>query len=198
MNRTLSLTITLCFALAAPLTNAQEHPAAAAPKDDPMASCPMHAQHMAAAQKESVPADGSAEHGADVDHRHDTFGMPHTESTHSFRLFADGGAIELRANQADDEETIAAIRGHLKQIAKQFASTDFSAPAFVHGYSPAGIADMTRLRAEFSYRYEQVPSGARIRITTKNVEALAAVHAFLRFQVTEHRTANTGTVEEDK
>jgi len=34
--------------------------------------------------------------------------------------------------------------------------------------------------------------------TTKSAEALAAVHAFLRFQVIEHRTANTGNVEEDR
>src|SRR5262245_57659797 len=168
---TLVLGTTLCIALLAA-------------KDDPMAACPMH-------------ADGSAKHGAEVDGRHDTFGMPHTASTHSFRLFADGGAIELRANNAADQKTITAIRAHLQHVAEQFVGTDFSTPAFVHGYPPDGVAAMTRLHTDISYRYESLPAGGRIRITTKGPEALAAVHDFLRFQVKEHRTANSGTVEED-
>jgi hypothetical protein len=180
----------LCVALVAPKRLAAQ--------DDPMASCPMHAQHTAAAQGDHVHADGSAEHGKDVDARHDTFGMAHAASTHSFRLFADGGAIELRANDAGDEATIAVIRTHLQQVAQQFVSADFSTPAFVHGYRPDGVAAMTRLRADIAYHYESLPAGGRIRITTKSPEALAAVHDFLRFQVTEHRTANSGKVEEDK
>ena len=160
--------------------------------DDPKASCPMHAQHMAAAK-----ADGSAEHGRHVDGRHDTFGMSHTKSTHSFRLFADGGAIELRATDGKDDATIAAIREHLPEITKQFEKGDFSTPAFVHGYPPDGVAQLEQLRGEITYRYQKRDGGGRIRITTKNAAALAAVHAFLRFQVIEHRTADSGTVEED-
>lgn len=169
----------------------------AAAADDPQASCPMHAQHMAAAKGESVQADGSAEHGRHVDGRHDTFGMSHTKSAHSFRLFADGGAIELRAKDPADEGTVAAIRTHLQDIAPQFAKGDFSTPRFVHGYPPDGVAQLERLRNDITYRYEQLDGGGRIRITTRSAEALAAIHAFLRFQVTEHRTANTGKVEAD-
>ncbi|HYC91410.1 MAG TPA: hypothetical protein VEO54_19470 [Thermoanaerobaculia bacterium] len=160
--------------------------------NDPMASCPMHAQHMAAAR-----ADGSAEHGRHVDSRHDTLGMSHTKSTHSFRLFADGGAIELRATDKADEATVAAIRKHLREIAAQFEKGDFSTPAFVHGSRPDGVAQLERLGKEIAYRHERVDGGGRIRITTRNAEALAAVHAFLRFQVIEHRTGNSGSVEKD-
>jgi hypothetical protein len=159
--------------------------------NDPMASCPMHAQHMAAK------ADGSAEHGRHVDSRHDTFGMSHTKSAHSFRLFADGGAIELRASDQADEATVAAIRKHLQEIAAEFEKGDFSTPAFVHGYTPDGVAQLERLRKDITYRDQRVDGGGRIRITTRSAEALAAVHAFLRFQVIEHRTANSGSVEED-
>ena len=166
--------------------------------NDPMASCPMHAQHMAAAKPAPVRADGSAEHGRHVDGRHDTFGMSHTRSTHSFRLFADGGAIELRAKDKADEATVAAIRAHLQEIDEEFDKGDFSTPAFVHGYTPDGVAQLERLRKDIAYRYQRVDDGGRIRITTRNAEALAAVHAFLRFQVIEHRTANSGKVEEDR
>ena len=170
---------------------------AVAADDQAMASCPMHAQHMAAAKAASVRADGSAEHGHQVDSRHDTFGMSHTRSTHSFRLFADGGAIELRATDAADEATIAAIRAHLQEITPQFAKGDFSTPQFVHGYTPDGVAQLGQLRNDIAYRYQQLDGGGRIRITTRSAEAQAAVHAFLQFQVIEHRTANTGKVEED-
>jgi hypothetical protein len=164
---------------------------------DPMASCPMHAQHTAAAKAPAVRADGSAEHGHHVDSRHDSFGMSHTKSTHSFRLFADGGAIELRASDAADQKTVAAIRAHLQEIAPQFSEGDFSTPQFVHGYAPDGVAQLSRLRGDIGYRYQQREGGGRIRITATGAEALEAVHAFLRFQVIEHRTANTGKVEED-
>lgn len=170
----------------------------AATADDPQASCPMHAQHMAAAKAESVPADGSAEHGRHVDGRHDTLGMSHTKSVHSFRLFADGGAIELRAKDSSDDATIAAIRTHLQDIAPQFAKGDFSTPRFVHGYPPDGVAQLERLGSDIAYRYQQFDGGGRIRITTRSAEALAAIHAFLRFQVTEHRTADSGKVEVDR
>ena len=169
----------------------------AATADDPQASCPMHAQHMTAAKAEAAQADGSAEHGRHVDGRHDTFGMSHTKSEHSFRLFADGGAIELRAKDPADEATVAAIRTHLQDISPQFAKGDFSTPRFVHGYPPDGVARLEQLRDDITYRYQQLDGGGRIRITTRSAEALAAIHAFLRFQVTEHRTANPGKVEVD-
>jgi hypothetical protein len=194
-------TITLSFAYAAILVVGIATAQAAAPAD-PMASCPMHAQHVAAAQGDAAKAaassgDGSTAHGRDVDSRHDSFGMPHTGSTHSFRLFANGGAIELRADSADDHAAIERIRKHLEEVAVQFNAADFSTPAFVHGHSPDGVAEMQRRRGEIAYRYEPLERGGRIRITTKSSAALASVHAFLRFQVTEHRTANTGMVEED-
>jgi hypothetical protein len=199
MMKTLGIRITVCTALlAANVVFAQDHAGAPPAGEDPMASCPMHAQHMAATGKDHAAPDGSAEHGREVDSRHDSFGMPHEGSTHSFRLFPDGGAIELRATGADDEKTVAMIRAHLQHVAEEFRGADFSTPAFVHGGRPDGVAEMARLRSEISYRYESLPAGGRIRITAKGAAALAAIHAFLRFQVTEHRTADSGKVEEDK
>ena len=156
-----------------------------------MSTCPMHAKHMAAA------ANGDAKHGAEVDARHDTFGMGHDVTHHSFRLFADGGAIELRANDETDAETAGMIQKHLQQIAAEFEKGEFATPAFVHGRTPAGIDGMKEHASAIRYRYEALPSGGRIRITTKDPAALAAVHEFLKFQVIEHRTGDSGTVEEE-
>jgi hypothetical protein len=123
--------------------------------------------------------------------------MSHTKSVHSFRLFADGGAIELRAKDAKDEATLDAIRSHLQEINEQFKKGDFSTPAFVHDKKPAGVEQLESHRSDITYGYQQLDGGGRIRITTKSPEALAAVHAFLRFQVIEHRTAKSGKVEKD-
>jgi hypothetical protein len=177
----------------------------AAQSPDP-ATCPMHAEHMKTAaasegtqsNSDHVVANGDTKHGAEVDSRHDSMVMSHDSTRHSFRLFADGGAIELRAIDPKDSATIESVRAHLHGIAAEFTKKDFKTPTFVHGYTPDGVRQMERLHASINYRYEDVDSGARIRMTTSNPEALDAIHDFLRFQVIEHRTSNTGKVEEDR
>ena len=156
-------------------------------------ACPMHEQHMKAAQ-----ADGSAAHGAEVDARHDTFGMSHESSHHNFRQFKDGGAIELRANDPNDTALVDMIRTHLHEINASFVKSDFSTPMFVHGHAPDGVGEMKRLSRRIRYRYEDVDHGGRIRITSTDPKALAAIHDFLKFQVVEHRTSDPGAIEEDK
>lgn len=159
------------------------------------ATCPMHEEHMKAA---AATAKGDAKHGAEVDMRHDALVESHESTRHAFRLFPDGGAIELRANDAGDVKTIDGVRAHIKNIASQFEKKDFSTPAFVHGRPPAGIAEMERRFDAIAFQYEEVDRGGRIRMTTQNGEALAAIHDFMKFQVTEHRTGDTGKVEADR
>lgn len=177
MKRVLAVTLLLVAPLA--IAQSEKKPA-----------CPMHAQHMARRSP-----DGSAEHGAKVDQRHDTFGMSHATTRHAFRLFKDGGAIELRASNATEQKTVAAIRNHIAEIAAAFARNDFTTPAFVHGATPAGIPEMQRLYKKITYTSKELPEGAAIRITTRNPAALSAVHEFMKFQIIEHRTGDSGKVE---
>jgi len=168
-----------------------------------MKDCPMHAQHVAAAAPaKECPMHAAhtggaagADHAAMVDHNHDSFGMAHDATTHHFRLFADGGAIELRANDAKDAGSIDAIRGHLREVAGAFSAADFSKPNFVHGRTPDGVETMKSMKSTINYRYEELPDGGRVRITTADPTALAAVHSFLRFQIDEHRTGDPGKPE---
>ena len=150
------------------------------------ATCPMHAEHMKAKAK----ADGSAAHGSAVDRRHDTLGVAQDASKHTFKSLKDGAAIELRATDPSDTKTIEAIRAHMQTIAEQFAANDFSTPHFVHGKTPDGVEDIERLHAGITFKYEPLPEGARVRLTTTNAEALKAIHAFMRFQNIEHRTGD--------
>jgi len=156
----------------------------AAPPDP--TNCPMHAQH--------DPADCPM-HAQHVDARHDQLVPSHMTTHHSFRLFADGGAIELRANDPNDAKSVAAIRSHLRDVAAQFAKNDFSTPAFVHGHPPAGVETMQKLHDAISFRYAEVEGGGRIRMTTTNADAVTAIHDFLHFQIDEHRTGDSGKVE---
>ena len=139
-----------------------------------------------------------AQHSQHVDARHDTFGMSHEATHHNFRLFADGGAIELRANDPADAATIGIIRTHIRHIAAALAKNDFSMPLFVHGHEPNGTATMKRLQSRISYRYEDVDAGGRVRVTTTDPKALSAVHDFMKFQIEEHRTGDRGEVEMDR
>lgn len=140
------------------------------------ATCPMHAHHAA------------------VDKRGDqVMGFSHEKTKHTFRLLEDGGAIEVRANDAADAESVAAIRSHLKEIAREFAEGKFEKPNAIHARMPDGVEVMKK--SAIRYQYEEIDRGARLRITTKDARAIEAVHQFLRFQISDHRTADSQEVE---
>ena len=141
------------------------------------ASCPMHAAHMNAR--------GDSEKG---------MGFSQEKTTHTFRLLSDGGAIEVRANDAADADSVTHIRAHLREIARSFASGDFSRPMYIHDRLPDGADVMKARRAMIDYRYEELEHGGRVRITTKDAAALDAVHRFLRFQIDEHQTGDSKEV----
>lgn len=90
----------------------------------------------------------SAQHQADVEkHGDQAMGFPHAKTTHHFRIYADGGAIEVTANEAKDVANIQAIRSHLNHIAGMFSDGNFSIPMFVHNDVPPGIPVMKDKRS---------------------------------------------------
>jgi hypothetical protein len=136
-----------------------------------------------------------AHHDA-VDKRGDhVMGFSHEKTTHHFRIYKDGGAIEVTANDAKDTDSRDQIRMHLGHIAKMFAAGDFNAPMLVHDRVPPGVPTLERLKAVVQYRFEQTERGATIRIQTANPETLQALHQFLRFQIEDHRTGDTADVK---
>ncbi|GEM_PF-5758101 len=79
----------------------------------------------------------------------------------------------------------------LKHIATMFSNGEFSIPMFVHDQVPPGVPVMKEKRAEISYSFEELPAGGRVRIKTKQPDALKAIHEFLRFQIDDHHTGDT-------
>lgn len=117
-------------------------------------------------------------------------GFSQTATTHHFMLLADGGAIQVEANDPRDTLDRDRIRTHLTEIAGQFTQGIFTTPFAVHGRVPDGVPEMDQLKAAIKYSYEPTPNGARVRISTGNPAALAAIHDFIRFQINEHKTGD--------
>ena len=141
-------------------------------------------------QQDKPRVDGVNERG---DH---AMGFSHEKTTHHFHLTADGGVIEVTANDSNDAASEKQIRVHLSHIAKLFKEGDFSTPMFIHEEAPPGVPTMKRLKADINYTVETIEFGARVRIATANAEAVEAIHEFLRYQIKDHQTGDS--LETDK
>jgi hypothetical protein len=147
----------------APTTRAQEH-----------ADCPMAS---------------SKEHRSGVDQRHDqATGVD--ASAHQFLLAEDGGSIRLEVTDPKDVAGRDRIREHLQDIAKAFAEGDFSMPMRIHDQVPPGVEVMRARRTGIRYAYAATEKGGIVTISTKDAQAVEAVHEFLRFQIRDHGTGD--------
>ena len=136
------------------------------------------------------------DHHAAMNKRGDkVMGFDQDATTHHFLLFADGGAIDVAVKNTGDTTNTAAIRSHLPHIAMMFQEGNFEAPMLVHDSKQVpGTAVMAARKSTIRYEYVETKAGGRVNITTTDPEALAAVHAFLRFQITDHKTGDPTTV----
>ena len=149
----------------------------------------------AAATLAAQDASACAAHHAGVDARGDqVMGFDHAKTTHHFSLTADGGVIAVSANDTTDTESRDAIRSHLSHIARVFASGDFDAPMLIHDQVPPGVPVMKKKKSAIKYAYAETKTGAEVVISTNDPKALAAVHDFLQFQISDHRTGDSGEV----
>jgi hypothetical protein len=118
-------------------------------------------------------------------------GFSQAKTTHHFILTKDGGVISVETNDANDEQSRDQIRMHLAHIAKAFAAGDFNIPMFVHDKVPPGVSTMQSKKDAIQYRSEKSKQGGQVVITTHDPQALAAIHAFLSFQIREHKTGDS-------
>jgi hypothetical protein len=147
-------------------------------RDDAMKNCPMHDRHQ-------------SHHSVVVSHGDQAMGFPHDKTTHHFRLTDDVGAIEVTVNHPEDKTNTEAIRSHMSHIAVMFGSGDFSTPMFIHDGVPPGVTTMKLMKGAIRYSYEEMPSGGKVRLHSADAIAVAAIHDFIRFQITEHQTGDS-------
>lgn len=134
-------------------------------------------------------------HHAGVDARGTrVMGFDQTRTTHHFRLYEDGGAIDVSVQDTADVANRDAIRQHLPHVAVLFAEGRFDAPMLVHDTVVPGTDDLARLNGSVTYRYVETPAGGRVDIVTADAIALAAVHRFLAFQIADHRTGDSTAI----
>ena len=124
-------------------------------------------------------------------------GFEQDRTAHHFLLFKDGGAIDVSVKDAGDSRNREAIRSHLPHIAMMFGTGNFNAPMLVHdSASVPGTRVMTARKGVIRYQYAETPDGGRVTITTTDQAAIDAVHAFLRYQIAEHKTGDPATVRQ--
>ena len=142
------------------------------------------------------PTQESHQHAMDMQHRGDEgMGFSQVKTTHHFILAKDGGVISVEANDAKDTASRDQVRMHLAHIAKMFAEGNFDIPMFVHDQVPPGVPVMKSKKDQIHYRFEESKLGGRVVITSSDLEALTAVHDFLSFQIREHKTGDSLTVQ---
>ena len=118
-------------------------------------------------------------------------GFDQDKTTHHFTLFTDGGAIDVSVKDPADTKNLAAIRAHLPHIAQMFGDGNFDTPMLVHGTKVPGTDVLAKAKAAVTYTYKETASGGRVDITTTDATALAAAHAFLTYQITDHKTGDS-------
>ncbi len=185
------------FAVVA-IINAQQQAAPHLMQQDgkPAMQCPMM-QGGDKSQASTKPDGSRVETMAEMNMRGDkVMGFSQAKTIHHFRLLPDGGAVEVGANDAKDTVSRNQIRQHLGHIAQMFANGNFNAPMLIHGREPSGVPTMQKLKGDIKYQLEETEIGGRVRISTSNREALAAIYEFLRFQIKEHQTGDSLEVKD--
>jgi hypothetical protein len=144
---------------------------------------------------QTTPRPGT-DHHAGVNERGDhVMGFDHEKTTHHFRLTKSGGVIEASANDPKDTGSRDAIRQHLGHIVKMFSEGDFNAPMLIHGQVPPGVPEMKLKIKLIQWKSVDTSTGGSIVITSKDAEAVAAIHEFLRFQIEDHQTGDPMTIQ---
>lgn len=129
---------------------------------------------------------------AQMNHRGaQVMGFDQDKTSHHFFLHDDGGAIDVSVKDAADRTNLDAIRAHLPHIVVMFGEGNFEAPMTVHGTTVPGTPEMKKVKDTITWKYEETARGGRVNITTANADALKAVHAFLRYQITDHKTGDS-------
>jgi hypothetical protein len=167
----------LISALAVALLLAPQHPS--------MPKGMSHEEHLKQMEKDEALKKRGAE----------AMGFDQDATTHHFKLAPAGGSIEITVKNEKDKAVIAAVRNHLRSIAADFARGAFDKPFQTHGEVPPGVNEMQADKNAIAYRYEDLPQGGAVRIVTTNARAQEAVHAFLRYQITEHQTGDPTDVK---
>lgn len=104
---------------------------------------------------------------------------------HQFKPTSYGGFMAVTVH-VHDAKQVALVRAHLKKEAAAFARGDYSDPAYIHGKTMPGLAELSAGATRIVVRYSQLDDGARIDFRTTDPQLVTALHRWFAAQVSDH------------
>jgi hypothetical protein len=114
-------------------------------------------------------------------------GFDQNKISHQFITTSNGGIIKITALDSKDNQTIAQIKNHVKEIQKEFAEGNFTKPFFIHAQVVPGTDIMNLKRDLIEYRIEDIENGSSLILVANDGDLINAINQFFRFQSGEHR-----------
>ncbi len=108
------------------------------------------------------------------------------ETTHIFKQLPDGGIEQVLVKDPANKDQIALIQMHLQYETDSFRQGNFSDPMKIHGEDMPGVTDLRKNVAEIIFTYHVLPDGAEIIYSSKNSNAISAIHTWFDAQVKDH------------
>ncbi len=121
-------------------------------------------------------------------HEMGSYVMPFSleDTTHVFKQNPLGGVEQVLVKDPTNKDQIALIQMHLEYEASSFRQGNFSDPMKIHGEDMPGVNDMRKNVAEIVFTYHTLPNGAEIIYSSKNSNAISAIHTWFDAQVKDH------------
>lgn len=113
-----------------------------------------------------------------------------------YYLVKNGGVVELTAKTPGDSATIAALQKYLNTQRDLFEKGKNETDAEVHGKVPDGMVGIKKFRNEITFFTAKTDNGALLRMFSVNPEARSAIQDYLRFQIIEHKTGDSPTIDQ--
>jgi len=109
-----------------------------------------------------------------------------SQTTHYFSSTVDGGYMQVKAKNPNDQKQIELIRSHLKQEQENFSKADFSDPKTLHGENMPGLAVLSQSKGKYTTEYLDLEDGTQLTFKTNDSEVMDAIHMWFMAQMTDH------------
>jgi|SRR5450755_3211478 hypothetical protein len=108
-------------------------------------------------------------------------------TTHIFTKMPDGGRQRVVTKRVADTRQVERVRGHLRDIKREFLAGDFSGPEHIHGAAMPGLAELKAANpGQISIGYKDVAGGAELSYRTSDAALVAALHRWFDAQLLDH------------
>ena len=109
-----------------------------------------------------------------------------SKTQHIFQMTESGGVQQVIARDSNDAEQVALIRQHLQHEAMRFSAGDFSDPTALHGADMPGIKELAAGSAQVRVEYSDLPNGAQLSFSTRDLHLITAIHRWFGAQLSDH------------